>query len=74
MGTKIVKVRIGSTVFEKTVEVPDAKPAPKPAAPPEPVVTPEPEKTLLEKAVETVEEVVKPKRRGRPKKKTDSTD
>ena len=42
---------------------------PKPAAPPEPVVTPEPQKTLLEKAVETVEEVVKPKRRGRPKKK-----
>ena len=66
MGTKIVKVRIGSTVYEKTVEVADAKSVPAPA--PE-VKAPEPEKTLLEKAVETVEEVVKPKRRGRPKKK-----
>ena len=43
--------------------------APSPA--PEP--TPSPEPTLLEKAVEAVEEVVKPKtRRGRPKKKTDA--
>ena len=45
--------------------------------PSDPVVQPSPEpepeakveKTILEKAVETVEEVVKPKRRGRPKKK-----
>ena len=67
MGTKITKVRIGSTVYEKTVEVPDA-PAVKKASPaPEP--SPSPEPTLLEKAVEAVEEVVKPKRRGRPKKK-----
>ena len=50
--------------------------APKPSAPrvpafaadPEPVE--EPQKTILEKAAEVVEEVVKPKtRRGRPKKK-----
>ena len=31
-----------------------------------------PEKNLLEKAAEVVEEVVKPKRRGRPKKKADA--
>ena len=55
-------------------EVPD-KPAPKsssrpqPAFAPDPVVDEEPPKTILEKAVEVVEEVVKPKRRGRPKKK-----
>ena len=71
MATKIVKVRIGSTVYEKTVEVPDAKPSPKPA--PE-VKPPEPEKTLLEKAAEVVEEAVKPKRRGRPKKKKTDAD
>ena len=51
------------------------KPAPKPSAPrvpafaadPEPVE--KPQKTILEKAAEVVEEVVKPKRRGRPRKK-----
>ena len=69
MGTKIVKVRIGSTVYEKTVEVPDAKPA---SAPSPEIKAPDPDKTLLEKAAEAVEEVVKPKRRGRPKKKTDA--
>ena len=70
VGTKIVKIRIGSTVYEKTVEVPDAKPSPKPA--PE-VKPPEPEKTLLEKAAEVVEEAVKPKaRRGRKKKTSDA--
>lgn len=67
MATKIVKVRIGSTVYEKTVEVPDAPAVKKPSPDPEP--SPSPEPTFLEKAVEAVEEVVKPKRRGRPKKK-----
>ena len=51
------------------------QPAPKSSAPrvpafaadPEPVE--KPQKTILEKAAEVVEEVVKPKRRGRPKKK-----
>ena len=51
------------------------KPAPKssgrpvPAFAPDPVVEEKPQKTILEKAAEVVEEVVKPKRRGRPKKK-----
>ena len=35
---------------------------------PEPEPEKKPEKNLLEKAAEVVEEVVKPKRRGRPKK------
>ena len=49
--------------------------APKPSAPhvpafaPDPVPEEKPQKTILEKAVEVVEEAVKPKRRGRPKKK-----
>ena len=49
------------------------KPAPKasgrpvPAFAPDPVVEEKPQKTILEKAAEVVEEVVKPKRRGRPK-------
>lgn len=51
------------------------KPAPKtsgrpvPAFAPDPVPEEKPQKTILEKAAEVVEEVVKPKRRGRPKKK-----
>ena len=55
-------------------EVPDS-PAPKSCAPrvpafaADPVVDEKPQKTILEKAAEVVEEVVKPKRRGRPKKK-----
>ena len=52
-------------------DVSEGRPMPDPS---EPVPLPAPQKSLLEKAVETVEEVVKPKRRGRPKKKTDSTD
>ena len=55
-------------------EVPD-NPAPKSSSPivpkfaPAPVPEEKPQKTILEKAAEVVEEVVKPKRRGRPKKK-----
>ena len=65
MATKILKVRIGSTVYEKTVEVPDPPAVKKPS----PAPTPSPEPTFLEKAVEAVEDVVKPKaRRGRKKK------
>ena len=42
-----------------------------PAFSPDPVPEEKPQKTILEKAAEVVEEVVKPKtRRGRPKKKT----
>ena len=52
--------------------------APKPSVPhvpafaPDPVPEEKPQKTILEKAAEVVEEVVKPKRRGRPKKKPDA--
>ena len=55
-------------------EVPDS-PAPKTCSPRVPAFAPQPEpevkpkKTILEKAAEVVEEVVKPKRRGRPRKK-----
>ena len=59
-------------------EVPDAS-APKTCSPRVPAFAPQPEpevepkKTILEKAAEVVEEVVKPKRRrGRPKKKPDA--
>ena len=58
-------------------EVPD-KPMPKSSSPAVPKFAPDPvpevkvEKNLLEKAAEVVEEVVKPKRRGRPRKKTDA--
>ena len=57
------------------------KPAPKssgrpvPAFAPDPVKEEMPQKTILEKAAEVVEEVVKPKtRRGRPKKKPADSD
>ena len=63
MATKIVKVRIGDSVYEKTVQIPDLK-----KKPPVPTVEDLKPKTILEKAAEAVEEVVKPKRRGRPKK------
>jgi hypothetical protein len=44
-----------------------------PAFAPDPVPEEKPQKTILEKAAEVVEEVVKPKsRRGRPKKKADA--
>ena len=49
----------------KKVEPVAPIPDPEPACPmPEPA----PQKSFLESAVEAVEEVVKPKRRGRPKK------
>jgi hypothetical protein len=58
-------------------DAPDA-PAPKTSGPVVPKFAPDPapvekvEKNLLEKAAEVVEEVVKPKRRGRPKKQADA--
>ena len=42
---------------------------PTPAFVPDPAPDEAPKKSILEKAAEVVEEVVKPKRRGRPKKK-----
>ena len=72
MGKIIINLPGGLKVER---EVPD-KPAPKasgrpvPAFAPDPVPEEKPQKTILEKAVEVVEEAVKPKsRRGRPKKK-----
>ena len=69
MATKIVKVRIGDSVYEKTVQIPDVK-----TKPPVPTVEDLKPKTILEKAAEAVEEVVKPKRRGRPKKKSETAE
>ena len=69
---KIVFYLPGGLQVER--EVPD-KPTPKPSGRPVPAFAPESvsevktQKTILEKAAEVVEEVVKPKtRRGRPKK------
>ena len=64
----------GGLKIERTLvyqgPAPKAKTKVKPSSAPEP--SPSPEPTFLEKAVEAVEEVVKPKsHRGRPKKKTD---
>ena len=56
---------------DKTAPTPSGRPAP--AFAPDPVPEVKPQKTILEKAAEVVEEVVKPKtRRGRPKKKADA--
>lgn len=66
MASKIVKVRIGQSVYEKTVEVKEAPKAPKEK--PEPA----PPKTLLETAVEAVDEVVRPKAKRGRKPKTSS--
>ena len=71
MATKITKVRIGSTVYEKEADSGSSETEGEAFPAPEP--TPSPEPTFLEKAVEAVEEVVKPKsRRGRPKKSSSS--
>ena len=70
MAREIKTVRIGGKAYERWVNVRDDAVKPSPAPSPEPEVKKtEPEKTLLEKAAEVVEEAVKPKRRGRPKKK-----
>ena len=51
---------------DKTAPKPSGRPAP--AFAPDPVPEVKPQKTILEKAAEAVEEVVKPKRRGRKPK------
>jgi hypothetical protein len=79
MPTKIVKVRIGQSVYEKTVEVQEAPKTPKKKKPePQmepvcPMPEPAPQKSFLESAVEAVDEVVRPKaKRGRkPKSSSD---
>ena len=60
-------VKVEREVSDKPA--PKSSGRPKPAFAPDPVPDEAPKKTILEKAAEVVEEVVKPKRRGRPKKK-----
>ena len=74
---KIIINLPGGLKVEREVKPPEAKPSsaltPKFAPAPEEKAPQAPEKSLLKKAAEAVEEVVKPKRRGRPaKKKTDA--
>jgi len=78
MPTKIVKVRIGQSVYEKTVEVKEApktqkKKKPEPQMEPVcPMPEPAPQKSFLESAVEAVDEVVRPKAKRGRKPKTSS--
>ena len=66
-------LQVEREVSDKLAPKPSAPRVPAFAADPEPVE--EPQKTILEKAAEVVEEVVKPKtRRGRPKKKPADSD
>ena len=60
-------LQVEREVSDKPTPKPSGRPVPAFAADSEPVQ--QPQKTILEKAAEVVEEVVKPKRRGRPKKK-----
>ena len=73
---KIIINLPGGLKVEREVKPPEAKPSaaltPKFAPDPVQEVPPASEKSLLKKAAEVVEEVVKPKRRGRPKKKADA--
>lgn len=63
-------LQVEREVPEKPAPKASGRPVPAFAPDPEPVEKPQkPQKTILEKAAEVVEEVVKPKRRGRPKKK-----
>ena len=64
MATKVVTVRIGDSSYEKTVEIPEVK-----AKPPVTTMADLKPKSVLEKAVEAVDEVVRPKaKRGRKPK------
>ena len=73
--------RIGKLLipYEKPDPVKPAKKTKKAEAPkiepvcPMPDPEPEAQKSFLESAVQAVEEVVKPKRRGRPKKNDEAT-
>lgn len=78
MGKIIINLPGGLKVEREVADKPAPKssgrPVPAFAPDPEPVEKPQkPQKTILEKAVEVVEEAVKPKsRRGRPRKKPDA--
>ena len=63
-------LKVEREVSDKPAPKSSGRPVPAFAADPKPVQ--QPQKTILEKAAEVVEEVVKPKRRGRPKKKADA--
>ena len=73
---KIIINLPGGIKVEREVKPPEAKPSagltPKFAPDPVQESPSTAEKSLLKKAAEAVEEVVKPKRRGRPKKKADA--
>ena len=59
-------LRVERDAPDKTAPKPSGRPAP--AFAPDVVPEVKPQKTILEKAAEAVEEVVKPKRRGRKPK------
>ena len=71
MAKIIINLPGGLQVERQVADTPAPKSSsrPTPAFVPDPVPEEAPKKTILEKAAEVVEEVVKPKRRGRPKKK-----
>ena len=71
MAKIIINLPGGQQVEREVSDTPAPKSSgrPTPAFAPDPVPDEAPKKTILEKAAEVVEEVVKPKRRGRPKKK-----
>ena len=72
MGKVIIHLPGGLQIEREVADRPAPKSSgrPVPAFAPDPVPEEAPQKTILEKAAEVVEEVVKPKtRRGRPKKK-----
>ena len=71
MAKITIKLPGGLTVEREVVDQPAANSSgPRvPAFAPDPQPVEQPKKSILEKAAEVVEEVVKPKRRGRPRKK-----
>ena len=72
MAKIIINLPGGLRIEREVTDKPASKASgrPVPAFAPDPVPEKAPQKTILEKAAEVVEEVVKPKtRRGRPKKK-----
>ncbi len=69
MAKIIINLPGGLQVEREVSETPKPSAPRVPAFAPDPVPEEKPQKTILEKAAEAVEEVVKPKRRGRPRKK-----
>ena len=69
MAKIIINLPGGLQVEREVSETPKPSAPRVPAFAPDPMPEEKPQKTILEKAAEAVEEVVKPKRRGRPRKK-----